>query len=536
MFGSRTVPVVAVVFCLLLAGCGSLIQDGDLFETTETGTESTPPPQTSTPTATTTSTSTSTATLTPSETERPQPTTTQPTATQSPTRTASERTGLPDPPTDVLGWENGYWYNESINVDASDGLGYGEIKPLLNRSMARVEYLRRHEFTRDISVRLPTRDTLRRILERQDRRNAERVRSLNRYYEALFLIGEETDATTVVSRTNANAILGFYIPGSDTIWLITNESGVLLADESLLIHELTHALQDEYDVAVTRASGSNREMAYSSLVEGEANYIEALFEERCDSGVWDCVERNASTQSTLDSLTHPGLAVLSYFPYSDGPAFIHHVYVNGLDGRTGWDAVDRAYVNQPQSSTQIIHPELYPVEDASRRSISISIDPRNGWVPVSNNSYGEAAIFTMFWHQSYERGVDIVNPRSFFRPDGGTYDQFNYTSVPSEGLRADRVVGVTNGTENGYVWVTEWATQQDAREFYDAYRTVIESYDAERIGDHMWMISDGTFEDAYYVQIDGTTVTIVNGPDVDTLDDIYPTRTIQTERSRSFNA
>ena len=27
-----------------------------------------------------------------------------------------------DPESDVLGWENGYWHNETIDVDQSDGL------------------------------------------------------------------------------------------------------------------------------------------------------------------------------------------------------------------------------------------------------------------------------------------------------------------------------------------------------------------------------------------------------------------------------
>ncbi|MDX1748601.1 MAG: hypothetical protein R3324_21930, partial [Halobacteriales archaeon] len=33
----------------------------------------------------------------------------------------------PDPETDRLGWENGYWYNESITVDQSDGLSDEEL-------------------------------------------------------------------------------------------------------------------------------------------------------------------------------------------------------------------------------------------------------------------------------------------------------------------------------------------------------------------------------------------------------------------------
>jgi hypothetical protein len=500
MFATRTPTVVAVVCCLFLAGCGGLVEDSDLFEGKTETVGSAHPPTPAPPTQNRTQTIRS--------------------ATSPPTRQSpSERIDPPDPPTDVLGWENGYWYNESINVDASDGLGNGEIGPLLNRSMARVEYLRRHEFSRDISVRTPSRSELRRYLMSRER-SIRRNRALNRYYEMLFFIGENTDAETVVGRNNADAILGFYRPGSDTIWLVANESGVLLADESLFIHELTHALQDEYEATVTRAGGPDRSMAYHGLVEGEANYIEALFEERCTAGKWDCVQRPSRTQRSLNTVSHPGMALLGNFPYSDGPAFIHAVYMHGRNGQTGWDAVDSLFVNQPHSSAQIIHPKLYPRED-SQSPISIEMVPHNGWDPMLIGSYGEVALFTMFWKQSHERGINIIEPQSVFEPDGGVYDQYNYTSTPSEGLRDDLVIAVTNGAENGYVWVTEWNTPQDAREFYDAYRKLLSGYNAERVGDNVWVIASGGFADAFYVQIDGATVTIVNGPTVDDLNDIY---------------
>lgn len=505
MFVTRKTTVVALVFCVLLAGCGGLVEESGLFED-DTGTENTR--RTATPASTSTPTSEFTS---PSSGETPRSAT---------TRSNAARNAPPDPPTDVIGWENGYWHNESIAVDASDGLGRTEIGPLLNRSMARVEFLRRHEFTRDISVRMPPRDQVQRLLS-TSQGNFARNRAVNWYYEMLFLAGEDTDAATLTNSNRASALLGFYIYGSDTIWLIANESGVLLADESLFIHELTHALQDQYKGTRTRSGGPDRERAYRSLVEGEANYIEALFEERCNTGQWDCVLRPSTTQRSIDTVSHPAMSLLSYFPYSDGPAFIHDVYVNGRNGRTGWDAVDSLYANPPRSSAQIIHPERYPPEN-TRSTVSIEVSPNNGWLPIEMGSYGEAAIFTMFWQQSYERGVDIVDPQSILTPDGGTYDQYNYTSTPSQGLRDDHAVSVTNGSETGYVWATEWDSRQDAREFYDAYRKLLTSYNAERVANNTWVIENGGFADAYYVRMEGTTVTIVNGPTVDDLDDIHP--------------
>lgn len=499
-----------VVLCLVLAGCNGL--DGGLWRETPTDvTETTDTTQTTGTSSTavgtdTTQTATRTNQTTTVRTDRP--------------AVAPSPENHTDPPEDVLGWENGYWYDEPIAVDASDGLSNAEIEPLLGRAMARVEYLRQREFTRDVTVRTLTRDEFRRAIARDNSTSVASGQSLNRYYETLFLVGEDTDATTVVNRNNAASVLGFYLPGSDTIWLLSNESDALVADESLFVHELTHVLQDEYDRTLPLDSTSDQSMAYRSLVEGEARYVEARFREQCASGAWECVEKPAKAQSSITRPSHPGVAALGYFPYSDGPAFVHDLYANGYDGQTGWDAVDSAFVNPPHSTAQVAHPGRYPNDDSDR--LSVDVNPQNGWVRTSVDTYGEAALFSMFWYQHYERDVEVVDNRSFFRPDGGQHDQFNYTSAPSEGWRGDRIVTVTNGEQSGYVWTLQWETERDARQFYDAYLTLLASYGAERVDENVWEIPGGGFEDAYAVTREGTTVTVVNGPSVEDLNDISP--------------
>jgi len=57
---------------------------------------------------------------------------------------------------DYIGWEAGYWHNDSVDVDLSDGLSEAEAGPYLARSMARVEYLRGTEFTREVTMEVVT--------------------------------------------------------------------------------------------------------------------------------------------------------------------------------------------------------------------------------------------------------------------------------------------------------------------------------------------------------------------------------------------
>lgn len=78
-----------------------------------------------------------------------------------PTTTQSAETPPPDPESDTTGWENGYWYNESVSVNQSDGLSQEELRAYKARSMARVEFLRNREFLTSVPVNVISRETFR---------------------------------------------------------------------------------------------------------------------------------------------------------------------------------------------------------------------------------------------------------------------------------------------------------------------------------------------------------------------------------------
>ena len=70
--------------------------------------------------------------------------------------------------------------------------------------------------------------------------------------------------------------------------------------------------------------------------------------------------------------------------------------------------------------------------------------------------------------------------------------------------------------------MTEWDTEEDAREFRRAYRAILDAQDAEQRAENTYVIPDGEFADAFRVTRSGTRVTIVNGPTTDDLGDIRP--------------
>ncbi len=76
------------------------------------------------------------------------------------------------------------------------------------------------------------------------------------------------------------------------------------------------------------------------------------------------------------------------FPYQDGLLFATHLYQRG-----GWQAVDKAFANPPQSSEQILHPTRYPDDAPQVIAIAPLTDTLGSdWRLVHENVMGEFAL------------------------------------------------------------------------------------------------------------------------------------------------
>jgi len=254
-----------------------------------------------------------------------------------------------DPDEDVLGWENGYWYDDPIQVDQSDGLSPAEREAYVSRAMARIEVLREREFNGTVPVSVISRDEYGNLTAGNS--SADYGAWNNQVWEALFVVGEDADVEDELHSTATAATSGGYFFVADEIRIVADDPGDATIDRGTLVHELVHAQQDQY-VDLTNetyaAPTQDGQLATDGLIEGEANYVEALYEERC--GVeWDCVPAPQSGGGGSSDL-NLGLFVTIYHPYSDGPP-----YIDDLVEREGWSAVDAKFASPPNSTEQIIH-------------------------------------------------------------------------------------------------------------------------------------------------------------------------------------
>lgn len=437
-----------------------------------------------------------------------------------------------DPDEDTIGWENGAWHNESIAVDQSDGLTDRELELLVARGMARVEIIRNREFTDPVPVEVVSRADFRGFVQFASDTTPTVRAWENQRWEALFVVNESTDAIRESLTLTTERVAGLYYPLTGQIFVISERGERPTVDEATLVHELTHALQDQhqgFEAFLTPGGSADRQLAAAGLTEGEASYVTTRYEERCESSQWECLAPPGGEPTTAPYLDgalpnyNLGMQVLGVHPYSDGPA-----YVADLHERGGWAAVDEAYDNRPVSTEQVIHPDR---RDEAPEPMSFAPSPQGNWsvvAPPGTRGYqtvGEAGFFTMFYYQGRANDNAVIDWREFSQPDQGPYDRFDYTSEPSTGWANDRLYVYANGDRRGYVWATKWDTEADAEEFAAAYRDVLAGHDAEQTNDSLWVISDGGFADAFRIDRDGRTVTIVNGPTVSDVSNIHPGET-----------
>ena len=440
---------------------------------------------------------------------------------------------LDDPDADVLGWSEGYWYNESVAVNDSDGLNETELDALVGRTQARVEAIRCLEFEEDVEVDIRTRAEFRNASVFGNISESQR-RFENVTYEALMLVGADEDAVEVQQENLGAGIGGYYEPTTDRLVVVSDDPDAVQFSEPVLAHELVHAVQDQqFNLTRYDARTIDDANAENGLIEGDARYVETLYRNAC-AGAWDGTCRTVESGGTASGdLANLPLYLLSYQPYSDGPAFVKHVKDEG-----GWEAVNDLYENSPESTEQVIHPDKYGEDSPAEFSVENSAS--DGWERMTfpnrpnYGSVGEAGMMAMFMYPFYDSNqqTQIVPARDFFNRQQGSsqldpIDPLNYNSTYSNGWDGDKLAVYTNGAagenETGYVWKSVWDSRQDAKEFVTGYRKVLKYNGATNVDTrkNTWEIPSGNgFSDAFYVKQTGDTVVVVNAPSVSELSNV----------------
>jgi hypothetical protein len=179
-------------------------------------------------------------------------------------------------------------------------------------------------------------------------------------YIALGLLPDETISIQV------GQTAGAYILEEEQLYVVTNPSKISADDRVLILaRAYDRALQDQHfdlEAAEARARTTDAELAVAALEGGDEVLLMALYRYG-DLATADWAHLEALALAELPSYGEElggsqAWARLQGFPYREGRQFAATLF-----GVEGWNTVNRAYVDLPRSTEQVLHPERYLAEE-----------------------------------------------------------------------------------------------------------------------------------------------------------------------------
>lgn len=171
---------------------------------------------------------------------------------------------------------------------------------------------------------------------------------------AVGMMSGPVDIEKEVNEAREDLVIGYYDP--DTKRISIRGTTITPRVKTTIVHELTHALQDQlYDLKKLR-SGAPSDLAMLALIEGDASRVEGVYEESLTDAEKADIEKEGGLKPDppLDEISRDVLSHSMAFPYIFGPAFLEVLIKLG-----GTAAFDEVYSRPPKSEAEIINPFLY---------------------------------------------------------------------------------------------------------------------------------------------------------------------------------
>jgi hypothetical protein len=291
-------------------------------------------------------------------------------------------------------------------------------------------------------------------------------------------------------------ILGYYDPKTKQFYLADwiDPQG----QETVIEHELTHALQDQHFDLLRfekpRKGESDADAAVHALVEGDATWSMTLYAMRDPRRVFAMMKSVGGASTAKIDAAPRALRETLTFPYEQGMIWVRQLYQRG-----GWKAVDDAFTNLPQSTEQIMHAEKYLAHEQPVKIDVPDLAPAlgAGWRRIDSDVSGEFGYYLIL--------DQFINDEKISRAAAAGWDGDRYALYENAQTH-----------ETALAQLTAWDTEADAQEFYDAYakRTGLRYKTAPDAGDaraDLIRITWHTPEGVVAIERQGARVAILEG-------------------------
>lgn len=437
---------------------------------------------------------------------------------------------------ETLGWFDGYWYDEPLDIDVDDGLTPAELEQLSARTAARLEAMRCLPFEEMPDIEIIDRETF--AEEQAESFDAwdERSRQFdNQQFETLLTIGSDQDSVTVREESQGATVGGYYDILNERIVVVSDDPDSLTIDEAILAHELAHALQDQhFNLSQYERHTKDLDNGKLGVIEGDVTRLELDYRERCEADAWNqsCMTDEGAANGGAGAPPNWAYYFMVFQPYSDGPSFVEHVYEQG-----GWEAVNALYEEMPTATTHTIEPENYETVDPE--DLHVPDRSTHDWQRLTwetgpdYNVIGQAGMSSMLMGQSAEAAPleePLIPPDAFQNIDGSgmeldSSNPFNYHHDETDGWMGDRLYVYANDeNETASVWKTAWEDADEMENFLGAYEDLAAYRGGEEVSgyEHTWTFRDSSeFDKAVTLYPDDDRLWIITAPTTGALDAIH---------------
>jgi len=258
------------------------------------------------------------------------------------------------------------------------------------------------------------------------------------------------DTKTVDFEEEAKMVPAFYDPEIKQFFYRTD-----IPEDWLLVvayHELTHALTDQYfglkrlTDSPEAENNSDLGLAARALIEGDAEYamiIPTAEDLNLDANFLRSIFIRYQTGNSFSPSEGPMIYKEdTFFPYAEGMLFVKQLKAWG-----GWDLVNKAYLNPPKSTHEILHPEDYAL--VREAPVDFIFPDHPGTKLVANDVMGE--FNTLVLYATYHSG----------------------SILDLSGWRGDRFQIFKNGDRDAIVWISAWSGNDSAAAFVKTYQELL---------------------------------------------------------------
>lgn len=311
-----------------------------------------------------------------------QPPATVQAATTTTTEQATESTAGPD---------------ETTTTSEPNGITDPELQATIDELIAVTEEIRELTFKEAPRVVFVSEDEL-----------AQRVRDLieeelepdelARDQAALSLLGileEGRDLRQLYLDLYSGVVAGYYDPEDKELVVPASDGALTASQKVTLVHELVHALTDQYfdfgtlNELLDEEQRYEESLALSGVVEGDATLTEVLyFQSLTLADQREVLNSGGGDPNALAGVPRY-IQELLFFPYTTGAEFVSDLYREG-----GFEAVNGAYQDPPTTTEQVLDPDAYR-DGEDGINVVIDVLELEGYELGEESVWGETALAAM---------------------------------------------------------------------------------------------------------------------------------------------